>query len=152
MPKTYFWLLFAAIAWVVTYLLVPREKIRRLIGIGFWGGLVLTVVIQVLAIAVLGLWKFNYMLLPILGFPLFLLLMWFAETILFVNFLPEGTNARIVYITAFAASNTLIGYYINAYGFQTFIRWNLLYTFLLAMATHLGIAYFYLVIRNRVKR
>ena len=144
MPKIYYWLLMAVIAWAAVLVLVPWPKIRKLLGVGFWGGLVLTIVIQAAAVYFLGLWKFNYMLIPTLGFPVFLPFMWFAETIIFINFLPEERNNRIVYITAISAATTLLGYFILTAGLQTYIRWNLFYNFILSLVSHSAIAYFYL--------
>lgn len=151
MPKSYYWLLLAALAWAVTFLLVPREKIKRLLSIGFWGGLVLTIIIQVVSVYWLGLYKFNFMQFPILGFPLFLPFIWFAETIIFMNFFPESTGKRAVYIIAFSAGVTLINWFLLSYGLQTLIRWNLFYTFLLALVTHTMIPYVYLAYKDRTK-
>lgn len=153
MPKSYYWLIITAVAWIVTYFLVPREKLKRLFTVGFWGGLVLTVIIQYIAVDLLGLWKFNFMLVPILGFPLFLPLIWFAETILFVNYLPETTTGKAISIVAFVAGTTAVNYLLLLWGLQTFIRWNLFYTFVLGIATHILISYFYLVsLRGRRTR
>lgn len=141
MPKSYYWLLFAVIAWAATFLLVPGRKIRGLLSVGFWGGFVLTVILQLVFEYWLGLYRFNYMLWPIWGFPLMLPFMWFAETIILVNFWPGKTTSRIIYVLGFAAGATLINYFLLRYGFQNFVSWNLYYTFLLAIITHAGIGY-----------
>lgn len=141
MPKSYYWLLFAVIVWAATFLLAPVRKTRGLLSVGFWGGLVLTVILQLVFEYWLGLYRFHFMLWPILGFPLMLPFMWFAETVLFANYWPKTNTSKIIYVLAFAAGATLINYLLLHYGFQSFIRWNLFYTFILAVVTHAGIGY-----------
>lgn len=102
MPKTYFWLLFAVVAWAATFFLVPVRKSRGLLSVGFWGGLVLTVILQLVFEYWMGLYRFHFMLWPILGFSLMLPFMWFAETVLFVNYWPKTNTSKIIYVLAFS--------------------------------------------------
>ncbi|MDA8235360.1 MAG: hypothetical protein M0Z31_11260 [Clostridia bacterium] len=137
----WYWLILAAVVWVVTFFLVPRERFVKLLPIGFVGGTLLAFVIQYLGVVVFKLWAFNNMLLPIMGIPLFLPIAYWAEVILFIHFLPDTLWGKTLYTLAFSAANTLVTYLMMSLGLQDFIAWSLLSTFIVAVVAH-GIAIF----------
>jgi len=149
----WYWLILAAVVWAVTFFLVPRERFVKLLPLGFVGGTLLSFAIQYLGVVVFKFWTFHNMLIPILGIPLFLPLAYWAEVILFINYLPDTLWGKTLYTLGFSAANTVITYLMVSIGLQDFIAWSLLNTFGVAIVAHIIDIFLYplMVERARVR-
>ena len=144
-----YWVVFAAVAWTVALLLVPKERIIQLLPIGLAAGFVLSFLIQLVGATWLGLWVFNNPLLPIAGIPLLLPVAYIAEVIIFAHMLPVSTWGRVFYMLIFALGNALIVYFTVSLGQQEFIYWGFMRTLLLGVASHLLALYLTVAWRAR---
>ncbi len=69
--------------WVYLTLIVPPERWRELFVSAFLGGFTRTFPVQYLFEGVLGAWTHHYPFFNIMGLPVWLALIWFAETLIF---------------------------------------------------------------------
>ncbi len=146
MPINLGWLgLFIALGAVI-FLVVPRDRIIALLLPSFLGGAIIALIVNLIGVPVLGLWRFPVALVPILGIPLFLLLAYMAEMLLFLHYwehLPGGSTEKGLYLAVFSIANTIMAFFALSFGYVVFVRWNLLYFFLLAFALHGLVALLY---------
>ncbi|KKM10904.1 hypothetical protein SY88_11035 [Clostridiales bacterium PH28_bin88] len=144
-----FWPAFAAILWLAAYYMVPRENIRRFWTLGLIGGAGLTLLIQVIAVPLLGLWRFINPFFSIAGIPLFLPVAYIAEVLIFAQYLPPGTGERALYVVGFGGLNMAVEWFFLRYGLMAHPDWNLLYTFFLGIVAHLAVVYLYTLLVSR---
>ncbi|MHB8756990.1 MAG: hypothetical protein ACYC6V_03120 [Bacillota bacterium] len=150
---TWLWPGLAVIVWVATLALVPPRRFGALLPIGLIGGFFLTLAIQYLAIDVLDLWRFNLAFAgpTIYLTPLWLLIAYVPEVILFIHHYPVNNVSRVFYIVLFALANTLIEWAFVGAGLRSYIHWNVLFTFALAVVVHLIVLGLYVATGGREK-
>jgi hypothetical protein len=133
------WLLLFLIAWAVVLLVVPWNRVAGLLLPGFLGGTVLALIINLIGAPVLGLWRFPATPVSLLGIPVFLLLAYMAETILFLHYwdyLPGGSAEKGLYVIAFSLANTGLAYLALLMRYVVFFNWTLLYFLIASFAMH----------------
>lgn len=146
------WTIFAGTIWVITFALVRGHRIKELAGVALWGGIILTIFVQILGVHFLNWWEFRYDYFTVIGIPFSLVAAWTAEVILFANYMPERPSWQALYILSFAFATMLTNVYFVIAGLQILTRWNLFYTFLLALAIHSFIAYVIMPLTGRMRR
>lgn len=146
MLMNFLWLGLFLVLWAVIFLVVPRERIVNLLLPSFLAGTVVALIVNLIGAPILVLWRFPVALVPIFGIPLFLLLAYMAEMLLFLNYwdhLPGGSTEKGLYLVVFSLANTILAYFAVTLGYLVFVRWNFLYFFLLAFAIHALAAFLY---------
>lgn len=147
------WIFLAGAAWIVTIVVVRVQRIKELSGVALWGGIILTIFVQILGVHIFNWWEFRYDYFTIIGIPFSLVAAWTAEVILFANYMPERPSWQALYILSFAFATTMTNVYFVINGLQILTRWNLFYTFLLALVIHSFIAYVIMPLtRNEIIR
>lgn len=146
------WIIFVVTIWVITFGLVKGNRIKELASVAIWGGVALTIFVQIMGIHIFNLWKFRYDYFTVLGIPLSLVVAWAAEVILFANFFPSRPIWQGIYIFTFAFVSMILNVYFKIIGLQILIRWNIFYTFLLAIVIHGFIAYVIIPLTGRVRK
>ncbi|QNB47596.1 hypothetical protein BR63_15730 [Thermanaerosceptrum fracticalcis] len=133
-------------------ILVPRERIYALTFFGLTAGVLLAVVIQIIAVHILKLWYFNY-LVPLWDFfnlPTFIILSWGVAEILFAHLLPRNSIIMaFLFILAFSLGSTLVEWFFNKKNLIIFLRWQALLTFFLALFIHIPLGY-YLIQKDKL--
>ncbi len=133
------WIAFFIVSLIAMLVLIPGDKIRRLLPFGIVGGAVLALIVQWVAVPVLDLWRFHYLsLFSFQGIPLGLVLAWFPATVIFGAYFESmhSLAAKLLYVLAFALIITIIEYGFVLAGYRSFINWNIVNSFLLAAAIH----------------
>jgi hypothetical protein len=134
------WLLLFIIAWAIVLLVVPRDRIIGLLLPGFLGGAVLALIVNLIGVPVMGLWRFPATTVSVLGIPVFLLLAFMAEVVLFLYYwehLPGGSTEKGLFVVAFSLVTTGLGYVALVMRYAVFVNWNLLYFFLTSLGVHI---------------
>ena len=133
------WMLLFLIAWAVALLVVPWNRVVGLLLPSFLGGTVLAVIVNLIGVPVLGLWRFAATPLSLLGIPVFLLLAYMAEMILFLHYwdyLPGGSAEKGLYVTAFSLGNAGVAYLALLMRYVVFFNWTLLYFLIASFVMH----------------
>lgn len=139
MSSALFWLLLFIVAWAVVLLVVPRDRVIRLLLPSFLGGTVLSLIINLIGVPIMGLWRFPATPISLLGIPAFLLLAYWAETILFLYYwdhLPGGSAEKILYLIVFSLANTVMAYFALIMRYVIFFNWSLLYFLMASFVAH----------------
>ena len=135
-------------------ILVPRARIFELFRFGLVAGVFLAAVIQILAVHVLRLWKFNFLVpyLDLFGIPVFLLLAWGVAEILFAHLLPKKNYFwAFSFVMAFSLASALVEWFFNKKNLIVFLRWHTTFTFLLAVGIHMALGY-YLIQKDKLEK
>jgi hypothetical protein len=135
-------------------ILVPREKIFELLPFGLVAGVFLAAGIQVLAVHVLRLWEFNFLMPPVdlFGLPTFLILAWGVGEIIFAHLLPKKSYLRaFLFILAFSFGSTLVEWFFHKKNLIVLLRWHEVLTFFLAVGLHVVLGY-YLIQKDKLKK
>lgn len=133
------WILFFTVVTLLMFILVPREKIAKLLPFGLIGGCAVALIIQLVAVPMMGLWGFRKgALLAFRGIPLGIVLAWGPATIIFGAYFEytRSFTARLLYILAFAGIAAVINYGFLRSGYLHHYRWSTLADFLLGAAVH----------------
>jgi hypothetical protein len=123
------------------FLLVPVERIKKLLTTGLVAGLGIAILL-VLIMEKTGFWTFHGAdVLNIFGIPIFLSLAWFPLVIAFIHLCMEYRHffARVSILLFFPAGATMLHYLLLNKDGLTYKSWNLIYTFLISVLIHLGI-------------
>ena len=140
------WIILALVVWALAFVLIPRQRFMKLLPYGLYAGFLVALAIQLMGVPLLKLWAFRNVVAPIFGIPLFLLLAYAAEAMLFANFLPSGPVSVTIYILVFALINILVDYGVLQTGLQVYLRWNMVYTTLVAIVSHVVLYSLYLLL------
>lgn len=139
------WVGLVALFTLAMFLLVPVHNINRLLLFGLIGGLGVALVVMSLMDPILHLTRYNFASIPgFLGIPVLAAVAWIPVEIIFANYLPKmrtKTNVYL-YVAGFAVGATVLDYASLLLGIREFIRWNLVYTFILAIVIHAVLAYY----------
>ncbi|MGD0154281.1 MAG: hypothetical protein ABSC17_11105 [Thermacetogeniaceae bacterium] len=133
------WLLLFIVAWAIVLLVVPRDRLFSLLLPSFLGGTVSALIINLIGVPVLGLWRFPATLVSMVGIPVFLLLSYWAEMILFFHYwdhLPGGSAEKGFYLMGFSLATTVLAYFALIMRYVIFFNWNLLYFLLTSFVAH----------------
>lgn len=136
-PETMWWIVIFLASFTIMFIIVPPRKGPDLAPFGFWLGIV-----QAMAILWFGQTFFKVFLVKgdptILGIPVSITLMWFPIAVIFAYFFPRMDTLlkKVVYIMVFAVGSSLGQFTLENLGLWESLRWNPLYTFLLAIVTH----------------
>lgn len=146
------WLYLFAVLTTAMILLVPPDRIKEFLSFGLIGGGLTAIALQLFGVNILELWKFNTALIFINGIPLGILLAWIPPTIIFGHFAYKVNSllGASLYVITFALLTTVITYSSVLLGYRSYLNWNPYLDFLLALITHLGLAY-YLFYQQRLK-
>jgi hypothetical protein len=134
------WLLLFIVTWVAVLLVVPWDRVVRLLLPSFLSGAILSLIINLIGVPILGLWRFPASLVALMGIPVFLLLAQMAEMVLFLHYwvhLPGGSAEKGLYVIAFSLVTTGLAYFTLLMGYVIFINWNILYFLVVSFAVHL---------------
>lgn len=134
------WLLLFIITWAIVLLVVPRDRVIGLLLPSFLGGAVLALIINLIGVPVMGLWRFPATAASLMGIPVFLLLAFMAEMVLFLYYwdkLPGGSAEKGLFLGAFSLATTGLAYAALVMRYAVFVNWNLLYFFLTSLGFHL---------------
>lgn len=147
------WLILTVSLYVALFILVPGRIIKDyiLFGIVFGAGQ-----------AVLVVWLFQLFLNTwrLVGDPvlmgittLFTPFAWIPPAIIFAAYFPKTRSwySRTGYVLLFAAGAVVVQLFLAQIGLWQSIRWNLLYTGLLATATHTVMTGYLVLTRTRLK-
>jgi hypothetical protein len=138
------WTALAISVWVITLILVPKERIGKLFHVGLVGGFLLAITINILAVSVFHLWSYGPDIIAFNGIPLAIPIAWIAEIILYVHYLPEHKLSIVLYTVAFVVIGTIIDYFCLKFGMRVYLNWNLWSMFFLGLFSHaLVYAYYY---------
>lgn len=135
-------------------ILVPRKRIFELFSFGLVAGVFLAAGIQVLAVHVLRLWEFNFLVPPLdlFDIPVFILLSWGVAEILFAHLLPKHNYFwAFLFVIAFSLASALVEWFFNKKNLIVFLRWHTILTFFLAVGIHIALGY-YLIQKDKLKK
>jgi hypothetical protein len=138
---------------VLMFLVVPWERIKKLLPLGLIGGFVVALILLYVMQNLLGLWIFERVdVINILRLPIFLSLAWLPFVITFSHLIAQYRNAVLMIgiLAAFPLGATFIHLFFLNNGMLTYNNWNLFGTFIISLAIHLAIA-FYLYITGQLK-
>lgn len=139
------WIAFAILVWVITLILVPKERIGKFFHVGLVGGFLLAITLNILGVSVLHLWRYGPDIIAFNGIPLAIPLAWTAEVILYVNYLPEHKLSIVLYTVAFVTIATIADYFCVKLGMRVYLNWSLWSMFFLGLFSHaLVYAYYYI--------
>lgn len=127
------------------FLVVPEQKIKEFFSIGLVGGLVLALILVYLMQNMFGFWNFHNVDIVTIGdIPLLLSAAWIPTIIIFSYLLVKfkTTSAISSIILGFPLAAVVVHYFLIDYQLLSYANWNLLYTFLVSLSIHLGIAYY----------
>ncbi|PKM47251.1 MAG: hypothetical protein CVV03_04525 [Firmicutes bacterium HGW-Firmicutes-8] len=145
------WVEFFFMFVVMMLIAVPRTKIIQFLPVGAIGGFGLSLLLNALLVTVLGWWRFNFAnIFSLAGIPIFITLAWTPVVIIYAYYLDfvKGFNRVISYMLGFTLATGLYVHWLAAGGFITYIRWNSLYTFVLAFILYSPVTYYLLKTRN----
>lgn len=131
------WVIITIVLYTAMFILVPLKKVAELSPFGFYLGL-----IQAAFLLWLGQSYLRFFLLvgdPVLfGIPLLSTVSWIPPTIIFAYYSPlaDSPVKKIAYVLFFATGAVFVQYSMALMGLWKSLRWNLLYTFILAIFTH----------------
>jgi len=134
------WLLLFIFAWAVALLVVPWNRVVNLLLPSFLGGTILTLIVNLIGVPILGLWRFPAATISLLGIPVFLLLAFMAEMILFLHYwdhLPGGSAEKGLYVIAFSLATTVMAFFAMLMRYVVFYNWTLLYFLVVSFAVHI---------------
>ena len=137
------WFTFFVVSLVVMLVLVPSDKLRRLLAFGLIGGSALAYLVQWVAVNWLRLWGFNHLaFLSVQRIPLGLVLAWFPSTVIFGHYFEymHSFLTRLLYILGFALLGAVIEYGFVLAGYHYYLNWSVVNTFLLGAAIHTVLA------------
>lgn len=135
-------LLFSAAA-ALLFLLVPRERIRRMLPYGAVFGAGLGVIFIVVMQGLLGYWEFRHIdFLTVRGLPLLIAFTWLPLEILFAHYLMvlRRGEAKFLLWISMGAAVAALQYLLILNGMLLFKDWTLLDSFFLTLAAHVGLA------------
>ncbi|HEY3314825.1 MAG TPA: hypothetical protein VGL40_06010 [Bacillota bacterium] len=147
------WVILLVGAYAVALLLL-RRRFLGLLPYGFVAGFFYTLAIQYLAVDVLGLWRYRLAFAgpTVYGIPFFVLLVWIPEVMLFIHYYPVNNVSRVFYIFMFSVGATLIQYpFVSPLELLIYLQWNVFWTFVLAVASHLAALWIYELSGGREK-
>lgn len=130
---------------LVMFLTVPVKNISRLLLFGLIGGFGVALVVMTIMDTILHLSRYPFASIPgLLGIPVLAAVVWIPVEIIFANYLSKMRTKTNVYlfIAAIAIGAIVIDYLSLKIGIREFIRWNLVYTFLLSVAIQSALAYY----------
>ena len=134
------WPYLALLVVAAARLFVPAERWQELFVSALLGGFILTFPVQYLFETVLGAWTHQYPFFNVLGLPIWLAVVWFGETLIFLHFLPQSLIGLLLYITAFATVVALMAWLMFTLGIRPLLRgWTALETFILAFILHCAV-------------
>ncbi len=139
MSSSLAWFVLFILAWAVVLLVVPLDRVAALLLPGFLGGTVLALFVNLLAVPILGLWRFSPAMFTMLGIPVFLLLAYAAEMLLFLHYwdhLPGGSAEKGLYLVAFTMATTVVAYFALIMRYVIFVNWSLIYFFISSFVIH----------------
>ncbi|MDW7650154.1 MAG: DUF2165 family protein [Bacillota bacterium] len=133
----FLWFMLTVFLYIAMILIIPQDKIRRLVPFGFWFGFIMAIVIT-------GFFQtlFNAFRLvgdpTVLGIPVFTPLAWVPPTIAFAVFFPHHKPWYYYpgYILIFITGAVAVQLGLEWFGMWQSIRWNPFLTALLASLPH----------------
>jgi len=135
--ETLSWIILFLSLFAIMFIIVPPRKGPELSRFGFWLGIVQAIFILWIGQHYLGLFLAKGD--PTLfGVPIFVTLVWFPPTVIFAYFFPRAdtTLKKFLYIFMFASGTTVGQIVLENFGLWVSLKWNPIYTFLLALVTH----------------
>lgn len=114
---------------------VPRKAIRQYITVAFFSGFGQGIIVTALLSSILDFWKFNYTdTFSLDGVPIFIVLAWVPVVIIYSYYFYrfKKPSEIFAYIMAFSLATSLFVHWLVRAGFLIFLKWNSLYTVILA--------------------
>jgi hypothetical protein len=136
-----YWLVHALAYWFVVLLLVPLKYVRKVLLFGFLGGFVYTWLVQIIAVPVLGIWRFKPDVLTLWGIPFFFTVSWFGVTVLYGYLLLRYPRHQLWIIIAFLLWPTSISIIAHRAEVLFWNNWSNTETFMFAIFSHILLLY-----------
>ncbi|MEW6524768.1 MAG: hypothetical protein AB1445_14700 [Bacillota bacterium] len=134
------WPLFALLLLAVAALLVPWQRWKELFVTALIGGFLLTFVLNYMFAIELGAWAHRFPSMMVLGVPVWLGITWFAEVLVFMNYLPERGWVQAGYVGLFALGTALAASFMHEIAIRPLLRgWGVPATFVLAYMSHYAV-------------
>lgn len=124
-------------------LVVPWQRIKELFAIGLVAGIGMAILLNYLMQNVLAAWVYHRVdIFSPAGIPFFLSAAWTPIIITFCHLLSQYKNLWLpgILLGAFPVGATFLQFLLRSGGLLEYNNWNLLYTFLVSLVIHLGIA------------
>jgi hypothetical protein len=137
------WVEFFILLSILMLVLVPQKTIIKLLPFGITAGFMMAFIIQLIAVPVLHLWRFNYISFATYkGIPLFIAMAWIPSIIIFAYYITVSNKPIQWYLISvgFALISTIVEYLFVYYGYRFHIQWNIAATFILALTIHTSLA------------
>lgn len=150
--RSLIWVILFIISALAMLILVPRRRIWELLAFGVVGGFALAMVVQFVAVVVLGLWTFNYLQVASWrGIPIFVAAAWMPTVIIFAHFLTylRSTTGIFLYVVGFSLAAAALEYAFVLTGYRAYERWSFPMTAALAIALHAVLAVYVLAVDRR---
>lgn len=135
------WTIFAIITYVIMFMLIPPKARQRVSPFGFYLGFIQAVLLNLFALNKYKFWKLPGDIL-ICGIPLLTCLSWIPTSIIFAYYYPYGKKLfwKTGYILFFAVGTTIAQYLHGLIGMWESKNWRPIFTFPLAIITHINMA------------
>lgn len=133
-------------------LVVPLERIVKLLPVGLVGGLGAAFLLIYLLQNVFGYWTYNRAdVLHVLGVPFLVAASWAPFVIIFSHLLSQYDDIFLMGLNLafFPLGGTVVHVIMLANQMLTYNNWNLAYTFLMGLLVHIGIL-MYLYVTGRI--
>ncbi|HZK56567.1 MAG TPA: hypothetical protein VFC84_20615 [Desulfosporosinus sp.] len=128
---------------IIMVFIVPTEKFKELWKLGLVGGLVIALILVYLMQNVWGFWTFKHVdIINIAGIPILLSVAWIPSVITFGYLMTKYHEITLigVILFVFPLSAVAVHYIFIQLGLLQYSHWNLLYTFLISLGIHIGLA------------
>lgn len=130
---------------------VPRKAIRQYIMVAFLSGFGQGIIVTALLAHGLGLWKFNYVdIFNLDGIPVFIVFAWIPVVIIYSFYFNRVRKPSEIfaYMMAYSLATALFVHWMLRAGFLIFIKWNSLFTVILAFLLYSPLTYMLLKMRS----
>ncbi|MDK2822812.1 MAG: hypothetical protein PWQ67_664 [Clostridia bacterium] len=141
----YFWLFLIGGFGLITFLIIPSQRILELLSFGIIFGFILGNIILYIGTTLLPLYNINNEIFPFPEWGLSIPIAWLFTVIIFAYYLPKVIDTRLglyVYIFFWALGTTITYLLLKYLGYWQDISWNLFYNLLLAIFTHTIMAFY----------
>lgn len=130
---------------------VPRKAIQQYLAVAFLSGFGQGLIVTALLAPVLGLWKFNYAdTFSLDGLPVFIVLAWVPVVVIYSYYFYrfKKSSEIFTYMLAYSLATGLFVHWLVRAGFLIFLKWNSLFTVILAFILYSPLTYMLLRVRS----
>lgn len=154
--------MFTGLLWVELFFMfvftmliaVPRPAIIRLLPVGLIGGFGQSLILLGFMVPLLKVWKFNYAnIFSVDGIPLFIAMAWAPVVVIYSYYLSlvKDRVGLYSYLAAFALATALYVHWLENAGYMRFLKWNSVFTAIMAVILFSPITYYFYRINDGVR-